>query len=180
MPWLGREGSNLRMAESKSAALPLGYAPSCRRVGIRETAHDSGLAEARGFEPPVPISEYNDLANRRLKPLGHASVAESYKQVPWQYQARGQQPHSFDGRHTADTAWHARPPASVISYALRSSAAGTLPHGCGMGALARISKGGWVRSCRSTVLLPECTQTRSINPKAYGLRNPLPKEHVLH
>jgi hypothetical protein len=26
--WLGREGSNLRMAESKSAALPLGYAPS--------------------------------------------------------------------------------------------------------------------------------------------------------
>src|SRR5207344_3376371 len=27
--WLGREGSNLRMAESKSAALPLGYAPSC-------------------------------------------------------------------------------------------------------------------------------------------------------
>jgi hypothetical protein len=25
--WLGREESNLRMAESKSAALPLGYAP---------------------------------------------------------------------------------------------------------------------------------------------------------
>jgi hypothetical protein len=38
------------------------------------------LAEARGFEPPVPVSEYNDLANRRLKPLGHASVGESYKQ----------------------------------------------------------------------------------------------------
>jgi hypothetical protein len=28
--WLGREDSNLRMAESKSAALPLGYAPSLR------------------------------------------------------------------------------------------------------------------------------------------------------
>ena len=28
--WLGREGSNLRMAESKSAALPLGYAPTLR------------------------------------------------------------------------------------------------------------------------------------------------------
>ena len=28
--WLGREGSNLRMAESKSAALPLGYAPTAR------------------------------------------------------------------------------------------------------------------------------------------------------
>jgi hypothetical protein len=26
--WLGREDSNLRMAESKSAALPLGYAPT--------------------------------------------------------------------------------------------------------------------------------------------------------
>src|SRR5262249_19062005 len=26
--WLGREDSNLRVAESKSAALPLGYAPS--------------------------------------------------------------------------------------------------------------------------------------------------------
>jgi hypothetical protein len=25
--WLGRQGSNLGMAESKSAALPLGYAP---------------------------------------------------------------------------------------------------------------------------------------------------------
>jgi hypothetical protein len=36
------------------------------------------LAEARGFEPPVPVSEYNDLANRRLKPLGHASVGETY------------------------------------------------------------------------------------------------------
>jgi hypothetical protein len=32
--WLGREGSNLRMAESKSAALPLGYAPT----GLLETA----------------------------------------------------------------------------------------------------------------------------------------------
>ena len=28
LSWLGREDSNLRMAESKSAALPLGYAPS--------------------------------------------------------------------------------------------------------------------------------------------------------
>lgn len=28
--WLGRQDSNLGMAESKSAALPLGYAPKCR------------------------------------------------------------------------------------------------------------------------------------------------------
>jgi hypothetical protein len=26
--WLGRKGSNLRMTESKSVALPLGYAPT--------------------------------------------------------------------------------------------------------------------------------------------------------
>jgi hypothetical protein len=30
--WLGREDSNLRMAESKSAALPLGYAPLYGRI----------------------------------------------------------------------------------------------------------------------------------------------------
>jgi hypothetical protein len=45
--WLGREGSNLRMAESKSAALPLGYAPKARsgQVRIRPT----GFPQA----PPV-------------------------------------------------------------------------------------------------------------------------------
>src|SRR5579883_1646054 len=31
--WLGREDSNLRMAESKSAALPLGYAPTAASEG---------------------------------------------------------------------------------------------------------------------------------------------------
>ena len=39
--WLGREGSNLRMAESKSAALPLGDAPIvppiAERVFLRNT-----------------------------------------------------------------------------------------------------------------------------------------------
>ena len=33
--WLGREDSNLRMAESKSAALPLGYAPMRHRIAAR-------------------------------------------------------------------------------------------------------------------------------------------------
>jgi hypothetical protein len=37
--WLGREDSNLRMAESKSAALPLGYAPM----------HTAGLPPALAF-----------------------------------------------------------------------------------------------------------------------------------
>jgi hypothetical protein len=40
--WLGREDSNLRMAESKSAALPLGYAPmpllGCRRRRLDHNA----------------------------------------------------------------------------------------------------------------------------------------------
>ncbi len=36
------------------------------------------MAETRGFEPPVPLSEYNDLANRRLQPLGHVSSAPAY------------------------------------------------------------------------------------------------------
>ena len=31
--WLGRKESNLRMPESKSGALPLGYAPILRRIG---------------------------------------------------------------------------------------------------------------------------------------------------
>ena len=33
--WLGREDSNLRMAEPKSAALPLGYAPRCNAPNTR-------------------------------------------------------------------------------------------------------------------------------------------------
>jgi hypothetical protein len=38
--WLGREDSNLRMAESKSAALPLGYAPP--QAGNRTETNRSG------------------------------------------------------------------------------------------------------------------------------------------
>ncbi len=32
------------------------------------------MAERRGFEPPIQFYPYNDLANRRLQPLGHLSV----------------------------------------------------------------------------------------------------------
>ncbi len=52
MTWLGREDSNLRMAESKSAALPLGYAPNApqdwpspaesERTIVRALAHRNG------------------------------------------------------------------------------------------------------------------------------------------
>ena len=37
------------------------------------------MAETIGFEPTVPLSEYNDLANRRLQPLGHVSGETAYK-----------------------------------------------------------------------------------------------------
>ncbi len=32
-----------------------------------------GMAESGGFEPPVQVSPYNGLANRRLQPLGQLS-----------------------------------------------------------------------------------------------------------
>ncbi len=38
--WLGREDSNLRMAESKSAALPLGDAPTARLPSTSAGARD--------------------------------------------------------------------------------------------------------------------------------------------
>ncbi len=43
--WLGRKESNLRMAESKSAALPLGYAPMAPR---RPPGGEEGGAEHSG------------------------------------------------------------------------------------------------------------------------------------
>jgi hypothetical protein len=36
MAWLGRQDSNLGMAESKSAALPLGYAPPTHEMRARD------------------------------------------------------------------------------------------------------------------------------------------------
>jgi hypothetical protein len=33
------------------------------------------LAENGGFEPPIELSPYNGLANRRLQPLGQLSVS---------------------------------------------------------------------------------------------------------
>ena len=34
------------------------------------------MAEGKGFEPPKGISSFNDLANRRLQPLGHPSAGD--------------------------------------------------------------------------------------------------------
>src|SRR5688572_8647826 len=39
---------------------------------------DPTLAERGGFEPPVSVTQYNDLANRRLRPLGHLSRSRKH------------------------------------------------------------------------------------------------------
>ena len=46
--WLGREDSNLRMAEPKSAALPLGYAPTGKLPSTRKIAGFQGRQPRRG------------------------------------------------------------------------------------------------------------------------------------
>ena len=33
----------------------------------------NNLAETEGFEPSIPLTGYDDLANRCLQPLGHVS-----------------------------------------------------------------------------------------------------------
>ena len=43
-------------------------------LGIGMAAERVGMAERMGFEPMIRVSPYNDLANRRLQPLGHLSV----------------------------------------------------------------------------------------------------------
>jgi hypothetical protein len=60
--WLGREDSNLRMAESKSAALPLGYAPT-RREAVWALA-ESGRTIVRAF--PCRNGRRRDFASRNL------------------------------------------------------------------------------------------------------------------
>ena len=53
--WLGREGSNLRMGESKSPALPLGYAPmpaGAGRVRPGVPRHRGSIERLLAFQPP--------------------------------------------------------------------------------------------------------------------------------
>jgi hypothetical protein len=48
--WLGRQDSNLGMAESKSAALPLGYAP----IRIKSSARDDSGGAQPDQRPRLP------------------------------------------------------------------------------------------------------------------------------
>jgi hypothetical protein len=89
--WLGRQDSNLRMTESKSVALPLGYSPSYhewvyqmgRPVGIEPTnagatircvnhfamAAIMEMAELTGLEPAT-----SGVTGRRELQLHHSSI----------------------------------------------------------------------------------------------------------
>ena len=68
--WLGREGSNLRMVESKSTALPLGYAPTGRsgRHGTIATQCFPATSVYRG-SPAVSTDNRPDFGwNRARRP----------------------------------------------------------------------------------------------------------------
>ncbi len=66
--FLGRKGSNLRMAESKSAALPLGYGPIC--IALRPMTSDRINLPER--PQPMPQHRRKPLqVGRRNRALGH-------------------------------------------------------------------------------------------------------------
>ena len=67
----GREDSNLRPPGPKPGALTgLRYAPKISLNAVEE-----------GFEPPVPVSQYDDLANRWFKPLTHSTFEADRKDM---------------------------------------------------------------------------------------------------
>ena len=78
--WLGREDSNLRVAESKSAALPLGYAPTplFSRAAARgaRTIMRGGISRNRAVGGHNPRWDfYNARTVGRGQPSRHFSVA---------------------------------------------------------------------------------------------------------
>ena len=70
----GREDSNLRPPGPKPGALTgLRYAPKNIFTSLK--------AVEEGFEPPVPVSQYDDLANRWFKPLTHSTFEAVGKDI---------------------------------------------------------------------------------------------------
>ena len=55
--WLGRQDSNLGMAESKSAALPLGYAPSAPRGAARSYTRKLFCGQSCAGKPRLPATQ---------------------------------------------------------------------------------------------------------------------------
>ena len=56
MCWLGRQGSNLRMAASKAAALPLGDAPAWQSAALSE--HSAQLEGVRRSGAPSYVDRH--------------------------------------------------------------------------------------------------------------------------
>src|SRR5215469_15672262 len=76
--WLGREDSNLRIAESKSAALPLGYAPigaSAKLIRAKLIAKAGAGKEAPGGTPPRRLGRGEPCARR----IGRAAIVKQRK-----------------------------------------------------------------------------------------------------
>src|SRR5579863_3828367 len=63
--WLGREDSNLRMAESKSAALPLGDAPIAPSVRSGRRSGATIMRDAMAGNPSAAISAGPDQAAQK-------------------------------------------------------------------------------------------------------------------
>ena len=61
--WQGRLDSNQRMRESKSLALPLGYAPKWKKEGTGDTPAPSCLGWVMGLEPTTPGTTIQCSAN---------------------------------------------------------------------------------------------------------------------
>jgi hypothetical protein len=77
--WLGREDSNLRMAESKSAALPLGYAPNWIAAGRSRAAGRNITAPPPRINDDATIdvahTAYNAPCNNVIAPAAAVSKA---------------------------------------------------------------------------------------------------------
>ena len=80
--WLGRQDSNLGMAESKSAALPLGYAPMLTGIADRvvRTGGDIGGPDHSDTPPAdqyLPHWRNGDARGKAENPLFSALSAPS-------------------------------------------------------------------------------------------------------
>ena len=73
--WLGRQDSNLGMAESKSAALPLGYAPPARATGgasyRRERVQATSVSPGKGMHGASALPA---LGTAAIRPPGKVGV----------------------------------------------------------------------------------------------------------
>ena len=80
--WLGREGSNLRMAESKSAALPLGYAPTGFWKRRQDTADSSSVPPVYRGCPAISTgsADFDTLIMGRFE--RHSAAISAPKQSP--------------------------------------------------------------------------------------------------